>query len=120
MDHNTGDNRFVRLRLEKIGWFTIRTNRDVPPADEIDEVILKKETTGEWYVSLVTTVEEIPEKPALSEIEPENCVCVDLGIISYIHTWKNLSVDALDLSDEYDRCAREQRKLDRKEHASSN
>ena len=120
MDHNTGDNRFVRLRLEKIGWFTIRTNRDVPPADEIDEVILKKETTGEWYVSLVTTVEEIPEKPALSEIEPENCVCVDLGITSYIHTWKNLSVDALDLSDEYDRCAREQRKLDRKEHASSN
>jgi putative transposase len=86
VDHNTGDNRFVRLRLEKIGWFTIRTNRDVPPADEIDEVILKKETTGEWYVSLVTTVEEIPEKPALSEIEPENCVCVDLGITSYIHT----------------------------------
>ena len=42
VDHNTGDNRFVRLRLEKIGWFTIRTNRDVPPADEIDEVILKK------------------------------------------------------------------------------
>ncbi|ERH10092.1 MAG: transposase, IS605 OrfB family, central region [halophilic archaeon J07HX64] len=120
VDHNTGDDRFVRLRLEKIGWFNIRAERDVPPADGIDEVILKQETTGEWYVSLVTTVEDTPEKPQLSEIEPENCVGVDLGITSYIHTTENLSVDTLDLSEEYDRYAREQRKLDRKEHGSAN
>jgi putative transposase len=120
VDHNTGDDRFVRLRLEKIGWFKIRAERDVLPADDIDEVILKKETTGEWYVSLVTTVGDTPEKPPLSEIEPEDCVGVDLGITSYIHTSENLSVDTLDLSDEYDRYAREQRKLDRKEHGSNN
>jgi putative transposase len=120
VDYNTGDDRFVRLRLEKIGWVTIRADRDVPPAADIDEVILKKETTGEWYVSLVTTVEDTPEKPPLSEIEPEDCVGVDLGITSYIHTSENLSVDTLDLSDEYDRYAREQRKLDRKEHGSAN
>ena len=120
VDHNTGDGRFVRLRLEKIGWFTIRADRDVPSAEDIDEVILKKETTGEWYVSLVTTVEDTPEKPPLSGIEPEDCVGVDLGITSYIHTSENLSVDTLDLSDEYDRYAREQRKLDRKEHGSAN
>ncbi|QZA89207.1 transposase [Salinarchaeum sp. IM2453] len=120
VDHNTGDDRFVQLRLEKIGWFKIRADRDVPPADEIDEVILKKETTGEWYVSLVTTVEDTPEKPPLSEIEPEDCVGIDLGITSYIHTSENLSVDTLDLSDEYDRYAREQRKLARKEHGSAN
>ena len=120
VDYNTGDDRFVLLRLEKIGWFNIRADRDVPPAEDIDEVILKKETTGEWYVSLVTTVEDTPEKPPLSEIEPEDCVGVDLGITSYIHTSENLSVDTLDLSDEYDRYAREQRKLDRKEHGSAN
>jgi len=120
VDYNTGDDRFVRLRLEKIGWFTIRADRDVPPADEIDEVILKQETTGEWFVSLVTTVEDTPEKLALSEIDPEDCVGVDLGITSYIHTTENLSVDTLDLSDEYDRYGREQRKLDRKEHGSAN
>ena len=120
VDCNTGDHRFVRLRLEKIGWFKIRADRDVPPAEDIDEVILKKETTGEWYVSLVTTVEDTPEKPPLSEIEAEDCVGVDLGITSYIHTSENLSVDTLDLSDEYDRYAREQRKLDRKEHGSAN
>jgi len=120
VDYNTGDDRFVRLRLEKIGWFKIRADRDVPPAEDIDEVILKNETTGEWYVSLVTTMEDTPEKPPLSEIEPEDCVGVDLGITNYIHTSENLSVDMLDLSDEYDRYAREQRKLDRKEHGSAN
>ncbi|QZA89058.1 transposase [Salinarchaeum sp. IM2453] len=120
VDYNTGDDRFVRLRLEKIGWFKIRADRDVPPAEDIDEVILKQETTGEWYVSLVTTVEDTPEKLPLSEIEAEDCVGVDLGITSYIHTSENLSVDTLDLSDEYDRYAREQRKLNRKEHGSNN
>ena len=120
VDNNTGDDRFVRLRLEKIGWVKLRAERVVPPAEDIDEVILKKETTGDWYVSLVTSVEKIPEKPLLSEIEPEDCVGVDLGITSYIHTSKNLSVDTLDLSDEYDRYAREQRKLARKEHGSAN
>lgn len=39
VDHNTGDDRFVRFRLEKIGWFKIRAERDVPPAEDIDEVI---------------------------------------------------------------------------------
>ena len=65
-------------------------------------------------------MEDTPEKPPQSEIEPEDCVGVDLGITSYIHTSENLSVDPLDLSDEYDRYAREQRKLDRKEHGSNN
>ncbi|QAY21088.1 RNA-guided endonuclease InsQ/TnpB family protein [Halorubrum ezzemoulense] len=120
VDHNTGDDRFVRLRLEKIGWFNIRADRNVPSKDEIDEVILKKESTGEWYVSLVTTVEDTPEKPSLSEIKPEDCVGADLGITNYIHTSENLSVATLDLSDEYDRYAREQRKLARKEHGSNN
>ncbi|ESS12321.1 MAG: transposase, IS605 OrfB family, central region [uncultured archaeon A07HR60] len=120
VDHNTGGDRFVRLRLAKIGWFTIRAERDVPPADDIDEVILKQETTGDWYVSLVTTVEDTPDKPSVSEIDSDDCVGVDLGITSYIHTSDNLSVDTLDLSDEYDRYAREQRKLDKKEHGSAN
>jgi putative transposase len=120
VDHNTGDERFVRLRLEKIGWFEVRADQSVPPADEIKEIVLKKERTGEWYVSLVTPVGDTPERPPLSEITPENCVGVDLGITSYIHTSDNLTVDTLDLSDEYDRYAREQRNLARKEHGSAN
>jgi putative transposase len=42
-------------------------------------------------------------------------VGVDCDITSYIHTLENLSVDTLDMSDEYDRYARQQAKLDRKE-----
>ena len=80
VDHNTGDDRFVPFQLEKIGRFKIRAERDVPPAKDIDEVILKKEPTGKWYVSLVTSVEDTPEKPSLGEIEPEDCVGIDLGI----------------------------------------
>jgi len=119
VDHNTGGDRFVRLRLEKIGWFNIRADRVIPEPDEINRVILKKETTGEWFVSLVVEVDE-PEKPELSEVSLDDCVGVDLGITSYIHTSDNLSVDTLDLSDEYDRYSREQRKFNRKEHGSNN
>ena len=71
-------------------------------------------------LSLVTTVEDTPEKPSPDEIEPEEYVRVDLGITSYIHTSENLSVDTLDLLDGDDRHAREQRKLNRKGHDSAN
>ena len=120
VDHNTGGERYVRFRLEKIGWFNIRTNRSVPEPDEISEAILKKQKTGEWYLSLVVEVDDTPEKPALSEIDPEDCVGVDLGITSYIHTSDNLAVGKLDLSDEYERLRREQRNLSRKQHGSNN
>jgi mRNA-degrading endonuclease toxin of MazEF toxin-antitoxin module len=52
-------------------------------------------------------------------VSAEDCVGGDRGITSYIHTFENLSVDTLDLSDEYDRYAREQRKPKRKEHGSA-
>ena len=120
VDHNTGGERFVRFRLEKIGWFNIRANRPVPDADEISEAILKKQKTGEWYLSLVVEVENTPEKPGLDEIGPQDCVGVDLGITNYIHTSDNLTVGTLDLSDEYERLRREQRKLSRKERGSHN
>jgi transposase, IS605 OrfB family, central region len=120
VDHNTGGERCVQFRLEKIGWFKIRAERTVPDADEISEAILKKQKTGEWYVSLVIDVDDVPEKPGLSEIEPQDCVGVDLGITNYIHTSENLTVDTLDLSDEYERLRREQRNLSRKQHGSNN
>lgn len=120
VDHNTGGERCVRFRLEKIGWFNIRASRPVPNADDISEAILKKQKTGEWYLSLVVDVNDTPEKPALSKIEPKDCVGVDLGITSYIHTSDNHTVGTLDLSDEYERLGREQRNLSRKEHGSNN
>lgn len=119
VDNNTGDNRFVQLRLEKIGWFKIRATQPIPDANQINRIILKKEKTGDWFVSLITDTPTV-EKPPVSELSPPECVGIDLGITSYIHTSNNRSVNTLDLSHEYERYAREQRKLDRKQHGSNN
>jgi putative transposase len=81
--------------------------------------VLKKGRTGEWFVCLVVEVGE-SEKPDLSDLTADDCVGIDLGILSYIHTSDDLSVDCLDLTDSYDRYARARRSLDRKEHGSTN
>ena len=83
---------------------------------------LKKETTGEWYVTFGLEVEDttLPEKPAVDDVDVEDCVGLDLGIQNYIYTSDGDSVDWLDLSDEYERLRREQRNLSRKEHGSNN
>jgi putative transposase len=122
VDYNTGRDGYATLRLSKVGTLPIRTHCDPPPTENIKRVVLKKETTGEWFACLVTEKpdDSLPEKPNPDGLSPADCVGVDLGIQSYIHTSDNLAVDTLDLSDEYDRYAREQRKLERKEHGSNN
>jgi putative transposase len=122
VDHNTGPGEYVTLTLSKIGDIPIRAHRPVPDTDDIKRVVLKKEQTGEWYVSLITDIPEddLSEKLAVDDLEVEDCVGVDLGILSYIHTSDDLAVNTLDLEAEYERYAREQRKLARKQHGSSN
>ena len=122
VDHNTGQDGYATLRLSKIGYIPIRVHRELPPTEQIKRVVLKKEPTGNWFVCLVTehSNDELPEKPTPDSLNPTDCVGVDIGILSYIHTSDDTAVDILDLSDEYDRYGREQRKLDRKEHRSNN
>jgi putative transposase len=118
VNHTTGQ-KFGTLTLSKIGEMSIRTHRDIPDTDNIKRVVLKKERTGAWYACFVIEADE-PAKPDPADIDPANCIGIDLGILSYIHTSDDLSVDCLDLSDEYEQYAREQRSLDRKEHGSNN
>jgi len=122
VDYNTGRDGYATLQLSKIGSIPIRAHRDLPPSEEIKRVVLKKEMTGEWFACLVTekTDDTLSEKPNPNDLTPADCVGVDLGIQSYIHTSDDLAVNTLDLSDEYDHYAREQRKLDRKQHGSNN
>ncbi len=122
VDHNTGRDGYVRVRLSKIGWISVREHRDIPETEDIKRVVLKKEATGEWFVSFITEIpdDKLPEKPNPDEIDKADCVGVDLGILSYIHTSDDLSVGMLDLSESYDRYACAQRTLDRKEHGSAN
>jgi putative transposase len=114
--------RHATLWLSKIGTIKIRYHRDIPDEAAIKEVTIKKETTGEWFVSfgLETDNANLPEKPDVDSLDTSNSVGIDLGIQNYIYTSDGETVDWLDLKDEYERLQREQRKLSRKEEGSNN
>ena len=122
LDNKRGRDGYAYVRFSKIGWVKIRYHRPLPEHATIKEVTVKKEVTGEWFVSfsLETDDEHVPEKPALDTLDASNSVGIDLGILNYIHTSDGRTVDYLDLEDEYDRLRREQRKLSRKENGSNN
>lgn len=122
LDEKRGDGDVGYVRLAKIGWIPFRQHRPFPDTAAVKEVTLKKEPTGEWYVSFALDHDDeaLPDKPPVENIDIEDCVGVDLGIQNYIHTSDGLSVGRLDLEDEYDRLQREQRSLSRKERGSAN
>ena len=110
------------LELSKVGEIRVRYHREIPDYADIKEVTVKKETTGEWFVSfcLETEDEELPEKADVDSLNASNSVGIDLGILNYINTTDGLSVGWLDLEDEYERLRREQRKFSRNEKGSNN
>ena len=114
--------RHATLWLSKIGDIKIRYHRDIPDKADIKEVTVKKETTGEWFVSfgLDTDDTDLPEKPDVDLLDASNSVGIDLGILNYIHTSDGKTVDWLELEDGYERLQRERRKLSRKEKGSNN
>ena len=119
LDHKSGPDGRGLLYLSKIGWIPIRLHRDILEDAEITEVTVKKEPTGAWYASFCIEVDE-PEKPAVEDIDVEDCVGIDLGVLNYTHDSNGLVVDRLDLSDDRERLEREQRSLSRKEYESRN
>jgi putative transposase len=114
--------RRATLWLSKIGDIKLRYHREIPDRADIKEVTIKRETTGEWFVSfgLETDDADLPEKPDVNSLDASNSVGIDLGIPNYIHTSDGKMVDWLDLEDDYERLRREQRKLSRKEKGSNN
>jgi putative transposase len=117
LDEKRGHDKDAYVRFSKIAWVKIRDSRSIPDHATIKEVTLKKERTGEWFIS---DDEHIPEKPALDSLDASNSVGIDLGIQNYIHTSDGKTVDWLDLEDEYERLRREQRSLSRKKRGSNN
>jgi len=108
--------------LSKIGEIPINYHRDIPDDVEIKEVSLKEEPTGEWFVSFSVDKpwSEMPEKPAVDDIDAADMVGIDLGILSFAHTSDGVAYGRVDLDTEYERLAREQRDLARKEKGSNN
>ena len=97
----------------------IRLHRDIPDEDIIKHVTVKQEATGAWYASFSVDHDE-PEKPAVEDIDPDDTVGIDLGVLNFIHDSDGRSIDRLDLSDERERLKREQRSLSRKQYESNN
>jgi putative transposase len=112
--------RHTTVELSKVGDIRIRYHREIPNRAEIKEVSIKKETTGDWFVSfgLETDDEGLPEKPDVDSLNTSNSVGIDLGILNYIHTSDGKTVDWFDLEDEYERLCRDQRKLSRKKKST--
>jgi putative transposase len=63
---------------------------------------------------------EPPAKPPLEDVDTDEMVGIDVGILKYAHDTDGTAVESLDLSEERDRLEREQRKLSRKEYESNN
>ncbi len=117
-----------RLRTQKHEWpyctfsfknrrYSASLHRDVPDGATIKEVVVKQEPTGEWFAVLgIETEDDAPPKPK----KLEDCVGIDVGILTYAHDSDGTAVESPDLSAERDRLEREQRKLSHKEHGSSN
>ncbi|QLD88784.1 IS200/IS605 family element transposase accessory protein TnpB [Natronomonas salina] len=105
------------LSLSKIGDIPLVYHREVPDDASIKEVVVKQEPTGEWFAILgIETENDAPTKPE----NPEKCVGIDVGILTYAHDSDGTAVDGPDLSDERERLERAQRNLSRKDHGSNN
>ncbi len=105
------------LRLSKIGEIPVHFHRDIPENATIKQVTVKKEPTGEWFATFGVEMDHEPPEPPEN---PERCVGIDVGILKYVHDTDGTAVGSLDLSHERERLQREQRKLARKQHGSSN
>jgi len=116
---NTSDQTV--LSLSKVGEVPIHLHRDIPDNARVKQVTVKQEKTGEWYAIFgIESEVNAPEKSALDEIDREDMVGIDVGIIKYAHDTDSTMVGSLDLDTEYERLEREQRALSRKEQGSQN
>jgi putative transposase len=105
------------LSLSKLADIPIRLHRAIPDDATLKQVTVKKEPTGEWFATFGVQVDREPPEPPEN---PEKCVGIDVGILTYAHDTDGTAVGSLNLCDERVRLEREQRKLSRKEHGSNN
>jgi len=109
------------VNFSKIGDFHLNYHRPPPADGDITQIILKKEKTGDWTVSIVVDYDpDYPKKSAVENISPEETVGIDLGITKFIHDSNNHSFESLDEQQDRERIDRRHRNLSRKEYGSNN
>jgi putative transposase len=121
VDSNTGRAGHAIVNFSKIGDFHLDYHRPLPDNADIAEVILKKQKTGDWTVSIVVEYDaEYPDKPAVEDIDVEDTVGIDLGITKFVHDSENRTFARLDEKAARKRIERRHRLLSRKQHESEN
>ncbi|MFP4627280.1 MAG: RNA-guided endonuclease InsQ/TnpB family protein [Natronomonas sp.] len=121
VDSNTGPDGHATVELSKIGTFQLTFHRPLPNAGTITEVILKKQKTGDWTVSIIVEYEaDYPDKPAVEDIEVEDTVGIDLGITKFIHDSDGRTFRPLDEDEDRERIDKRHQSVSRKEHGSNN
>ena len=89
------------LSLSKLAAIPIEFHRPLPGDATVKEVTLKKEKTGEWFAIFGIEMDTVlPAKPPLDEIDAENMVGIDVGILKYVHDTDGTAVASRDLSND--------------------
>lgn len=121
VDSNTGQAGHAVVNFSKIGDFDLDYHRPLPDNADIIEVILKKQKTGDWTVSIVVEYDaEYPDKPAVGDISVTDTIGIDLGITKFIHDSENRTFARLDEEEERERLEKRHRSLSRKQYESEN
>jgi putative transposase len=121
VDSNTGRTQHALLELSKLGTMALDYHRPLPENATIKEVRLKEEKSGKWYASIFVDHDpEYPEKPAVGDIQLEDTVGIDLGILKFAHDSDGNAVMPLDESEDRERIEKRHRTLSRKQHGSKN
>jgi putative transposase len=121
VDSNTGRTGHATVNFSKIGDFHVDYHRPLPDNGDITEVILKKQKTGDWTISIVVDYDpDYPDKPAVEDVPVENTVGIDLGITKFIHDSDNRTFARLDETADRERIETCHRALSRKQHQSAN
>jgi putative transposase len=109
------------VNFSKIGDFHLNYHRPLPGDATTKEIILKKQKTGDWTVSIVVEYDaDYPDKPAVEDIAVEETVGIDLGITKFVHDSVNRAFARLDEETDRERIEKRHRSLSRKQHESAN
>lgn len=121
VDHNTGQPGHATVHFSGIGTFDLNYHRPLPDDATITQVILKKQKTGDWTVSICVKYDaDYPEKPPVESIDPDDTVGIDLGITKFIHDSTGRAVLPLDEEADRERIEKRHRDVSRKEYDSNN
>ncbi|TYL38026.1 transposase [Natronococcus pandeyae] len=121
VDSNTGRTNHATVDFSKIGTFHLNFHRPLPDDATVKEIILKKQKTGDWTVSIMVEYDaDHPDKPAVEDIEVEDTVGIDLGITKFIHDSGGRAFKPLDEEADRERIDKRHQAVSRKEHESNN